>query len=110
MSGLLFLLIGLPLTAFFLTYVAGRWLGRWASKACFYLSLLPVGAAFWQIYMVWTQANVADQGMAYGISGMGLMIALFLSFCSLMGLLWARRKASRVEAGIGLNPNSDGIG
>ena len=104
MLSLLILLIGLPVVALVLTYAAGRVLGRNAARAAVFFSSTPVGLAAWQIFRYWRQSAVADQGMALGTAGMGLIIALGISFASMLGLFLAGRRRPKVEVGTGLNP------
>ena len=42
--------------------------------------------------------------MALGTAGMGLIIALGISFASMLGLFLAGRRRAKVEVGTGLNP------
>lgn len=101
MATFLVLVVGLPLTAFLVTYGAGRWLGVAAAGACFLLSACPFVWAARQFFATWRHSS---DGMALGISGMGLMLAFFLSGCSGLGLLLARRRPPETETGTGLNP------
>lgn len=99
----LLVLVGVPLSAFFLTWVAGRGVGWDAAKVVFFLTGLPVVWALLQVLRFW-QVQSSD-GMAAGISAMGLAYALVISLFSLAGLWLARpRPKSRTEAGTGLNP------
>ncbi|MBN9413948.1 MAG: hypothetical protein J0I12_00860 [Candidatus Eremiobacteraeota bacterium] len=104
MATFLVLLIGIPLTSLLFTYGAGRLLGPGAARFCFFLSLLPVALATWQMVMVWRDSRPEDQGMGYGISGIAMLISLTLSGFSLLGLWLARRRPNQAEAGTGLNP------
>lgn len=92
--------IAIPLTAFLVTYGAGRWLGVLAGRICFLLSLCPFSWACWQFFATWGKSN---DGMALGISGMAVMMAFFLTGCSGLGLLLARRRPQQAEAGTGLS-------
>jgi len=104
MLSLLILLVGLPVLALGLTYGAGRVLGRSAARAAVFFCSMPVGLAGWELFRFWRQSTVADQGRIVGISGIGLIIALGISFASMLGLFLAGRRRSKPEVGTGLNP------